>query len=194
MLVLPPLVYNLKAEITDFAVDMETFDTAPTAKMISLALVGYNRFSCEVAEEIYARFDVKLMPGTVSRSTIQWWKKQDAINPGLLAEATNGTTDPLEFFDDFTRGYPKGAKVWGNGATFDVTILEETLKSLNCPVPWPFWDVRDLRTLLDVADVNARQCHFDGDKHNALHDARHQAKMAMYAKRKIREALDADRG
>ena len=195
MIVLPELKYNSDAEITDIQIDMETFDTAPSAKIISLALVGYNRNTAEAVHEIYARFKVAMMPGTVSRSTINWWHREDYKNPGLLAEATGGEVDPLQFFDDLVSGFPQGdVKVWGNGSNFDVVILEETLKSLHCPVPWKFWNVRDLRTLLDIAEVNPRQCQFDGDKHNALHDARHQTRMALYAKQKIREALHADRG
>lgn len=194
MLVLPPLVYATTTQITDAQIDMETLDTSPTAKMISLALVGYNRHTGEVGYEIYARFKVALMPGTVSRSTINWWQRQDVIEPGIMQEAIGGDVDPLEFFEQFTKGFPKDVKVWGNGATFDVTILEQTLKALHFPIPWEFWNVRDLRTLLDVAGVNPRDCKFEGDRHNALHDARHQTKMALFAKRKISEALHANRG
>lgn len=183
MIELPNLVINDNAEITDVQLDLETLSTSFNAKVISLAAVGYNRFTGEVVKQFYARFDSRRMPGDVSRSTLRWWLRQDAENPGVMGEALNGKDDPIESLENFVNSIPPGVCVWGNGSIFDVVITENTLNAFDIKIPWEFYHVRDLRTLADMAGVNPRDCVFDGDKHNALHDALHQTKIALYCKK-----------
>lgn len=191
MINLPVLEYNPNAHATDGQLDIETLGTGNDAKMIALACVLYNRHTGEVVSESYYRFDARMMPGSVDRSTLAWWAAQD---PKVFAEAITGTQHPIEALEDFVSGIPRGIKMWGNGATFDAIIVESALKAFNVRVPWVFWDVRDLRTLLDLAEVTSKMFAFEGDKHNALADARHQTKMALHCKRLITGALHANRG
>lgn len=189
MIVLPALKYNPAAKATDMQIDIETLSTENNAKVISLAGVAYNRDSGEVVDECYLRFNAALMPGHVSESTLEFWQAQD---PAVFQEALSGTEDPITSLTRFAEGVftHRGIKPWGNGSCFDVVIVENLLKNFGIPVPWKFWDIRDLRTLLDVAGLAPRDFQFDGDKHNALHDARHQTKMAIYCE----GLINANRG
>jgi hypothetical protein len=68
--------------------------------------------------------------------------------------------------------------VWSNGASFDVvaveTAMRQTLTEYPNPIPWPYWSVRDTRTLYDVTGVSLK----DGGhvtSHKAVEDAERQA-------------------
>jgi len=60
-------------------------------------------------------------------------------------------------------------------------IIENICRSLQQAVPWKFWDVRDTRTLFDLADV---QVDVAG-KHNALTDAVAQARAVQQSYKKL---------
>ena len=71
----------------------------------------------------------------------------------------------------------------GHGAIFDVVIIEDICRTFQQAVTWKFWEVRDTRTLFDLADISVR---IEG-KHNALTDAVAQSKAVQqaYAKLKV---------
>jgi exodeoxyribonuclease VIII len=63
--------------------------------------------------------------------------------------------------------------VWGNGASFDNTILTETYKRLGRTPPWPFWKDRCYRTVKSMfPNVPMER---SGTHHNAMDDALTQA-------------------
>ena len=63
--------------------------------------------------------------------------------------------------------------IWGNGSDFDISILGEAYKRCDIKIPWNFWLVRDLRTILDVGNV--RMCDLPQTKlHHALYDCYRQ--------------------
>jgi exodeoxyribonuclease VIII len=71
-------------------------------------------------------------------------------------------------------------EVWGNGATFDNVILRNSYSRTGINCPWKFTNDRDVRTIVALGKAVGceprHQIPFDGDAHNALADARHQAK------------------
>ena len=75
---------------------------------------------------------------------------------------------------------PAKVQVWGNGATFDNVILRASYDREFVPCIWKFWNDRDVRTIVELGRViginSRRDIPFEGDRHNALADAKHQAK------------------
>ncbi|MCY1371912.1 3' exoribonuclease, RNase T-like [compost metagenome] len=47
--------------------------------------------------------------------------------------------------------------------------------------PWMFWNDRDLRTLLAIFPEAKKAVAFEGVKHHALDDARHEARQLCHA-------------
>lgn len=161
-------------------IDLETLDTRPTTKILSLGAVKFDPETGEVGDTLYAKFDPGLqVTRTESKATLSWWGKQDAV---VRIEAFSG----LNALDSFLQGslrdflFPKPI-VWGNGSTFDISILEHAY-SYN--TPWRFWNVRDVRTIVELAHgvIGKEQFTLKGQAHNALDDAIHQARYvsAMY--------------
>ncbi len=66
-------------------------------------------------------------------------------------------------------------KVWAQGICFDIGMLEHMSYQFGHPIPWQFYQVEDSRTLINRMPVDPRKS-FTFDAHNALEDARWQAK------------------
>ncbi|EOK2527909.1 3'-5' exonuclease [Escherichia coli] len=62
----------------------------------------------------------------------------------------------------------------------DCVILRNSYSLTGQPVPWQWWNDRDVRTIVELGKVIGfdpkRDMPFKGTRHNALDDAIHQAK------------------
>ena len=63
--------------------------------------------------------------------------------------------------------------IWGNGSDFDITILGEAYNRCNIEIPWKYWLVRDLRTLLDIGNIKMID-RPQYNLHHALYDCYRQ--------------------
>ncbi len=67
-----------------------------------------------------------------------------------------------------------------NGCSFDNVILRRAFALTDTPFPVPYWNDRDVRTMVELGKsvgINPRfDIPFEGDMHIALSDARHQVK------------------
>ncbi|EAA3808440.1 3'-5' exoribonuclease, partial [Salmonella enterica subsp. enterica] len=86
-------------------------------------------------------------------------------------------------FNDFITCHAddlKYLKVWGNGANFDNVILRGAFERASLPCLWNYRNDHDVRTMVTLGRAIGfdpkRDMPFEGDMHNALADARHQAK------------------
>jgi len=77
--------------------------------------------------------------------------------------------------------------VWSNGATFDCVVMENAWRQVSDkpnPIPWPFYTIRDTRTLYEIAGVKLS----DGGhstSHKAVEDAERQAIVVQKAYKKL---------
>jgi hypothetical protein len=67
--------------------------------------------------------------------------------------------------------------LWGNGATFDNVILRNLYARHLKVFPLGFWTDRDLRTAVDIYNIDVGAVPFVGIRHYCLDDARHQVKI-----------------
>jgi hypothetical protein len=78
--------------------------------------------------------------------------------------------------------------VWSNGAAFDVVVAEtafrQVLSDRPNPIPWPFYTVRDTRTLYELANVKLKDGGYK-TTHKAVEDAERQAIKVQEAYRKL---------
>ena len=80
----------------------------------------------------------------------------------------------------------------GNGAPFDLVVMENAWRQTSDnpnPIPWPFWTMRDTRTLYEVTGVSLKDKKY-GTKttHRAVEDAEHQAIVVQRAYMKLMKA------
>ena len=87
---------------------------------------------------------------------------------------------------------PKAAflKVWANGSGFDIIILENAFRALKMEVPWTFWNVRDVRTILDISSQKLADFPFPdkGQAHHAVSDCLRQIRAVQAGFKHISEA------
>jgi exodeoxyribonuclease VIII len=159
-------------------IDLETLDTEPTALFTSIGAVIFDPATGELGDELFMRINLESAQKagrTISASTFMWWLGQDEDARRDLMKPGDWSIDSaLETLAEFI---PENGVVWSNGATFDISILENAYKNSWICTPWKFWNVRDVRTICDTAShlVTRESVPFEGTKHNALADARHQA-------------------
>lgn len=114
-----------------------------------------------------------------SASTMEWWHKQPVH---VREEAFNGTTpirQALKEFQDwlYVVCKDKEPQLWGNGAAFDNVILKYAYDKVGLTVPWSYKNDMCYRTLRKVLGDRIKDPEFAGDKHNALADAIHEARV-----------------
>ena len=97
------------------------------------------------------------------------------------------TIDPQpigEALDKFAEWYGtdrKNTVIWGNGAAFDISILESAYWNTERTIPWTPWKVQCYRTVLNLVGVsNAKIRKAESDTHhNALDDAMSQTRTLL---------------
>jgi exodeoxyribonuclease VIII len=154
-------------------VDLETLSTNLNAAILTLGAVIFDPFIDAPMQELYLRItleDQEELGSEINNDTIEWWSKQQ---PEIIEEAF-GEENRVSFQEAMSR-FHKFAwncdKFWSHGATYDLIILQLAFKQLNITYPWSYYDMRDTRTLFDLADPEMPQAQ----KHNALEDAKRQA-------------------
>jgi hypothetical protein len=162
----------------DIMVDFETLATDTKCTVLSIGLVAFDYRS--IVEELYIVFnstEQEKMGRTASQSTKDWWTKQASEASKVLSESTSCTRpvkEDLERVVKFISKYGDKVKVWGNGSGFDINILEDLLVQYKIPIPWKFWNIRDLRTFVDFIG-NDYKLPANPTGHNALSDSKWQA-------------------
>lgn len=160
-----------------FMVDLETYDTKPTAVILSIGAVVI----VDPTQSYYRELDPTTQTyRTVSDSTKEWWSKQPMpipIGPYSLYAALSEFTAWIKSFN----GEPV---IWCKGTDFDVAILANAYEQMYLPVPWKYNNIRDCRTVFKIAGWEPKKAN-----HNALQDAIDQADDLLGALNKLNGVL-----
>ncbi|MEC5362198.1 3'-5' exoribonuclease [Escherichia coli] len=163
-------------------IDLETMGKNPDAPIISIGAIFFDPQTGDMGPEFSKTVDLETAGGVIDRDTIKWWLKQSREAQSAIMTDEIPLDDALlqlrEFIDENSGEF--FVQVWGNGATFDNVILRRSYERQGIPCPWRYTNDRDVRTMVAlglVMDFDARTTiPFEGERHNALHDARYQAK------------------
>tara|TARA_R110000751_G_scaffold104357_2_gene199826 strand:- start:2477 stop:2998 length:522 start_codon:yes stop_codon:yes gene_type:complete len=162
--------------MTDVMIDLETLDTATSTVILSIGIVNFDPNKGSIDRPggmlIFPDVQEQINSGrTVSWDTVKWWMEQ---SEDARSELTKAERMPCEEINSAISAWFMGKRdyrVWGNGAIFDISIMENFLGKGK--IPWKFWNVRDTRTF---------HMNFPYDKsrktevaHTALQDAVSQA-------------------
>ena len=165
-------------------IDLETLSLRTKASVLIVAAVrfnptdrpdGGNAIRVKNEDIFYRRItreSCEQLNLDICAATLVWWAEQ---NIDVLAEAFSNedavsVRQALQELAVFV-GNDKRTCVWSHGAPFDIPILSELYARLEMRVPWQFYNVRDTRTLFDLADVKKLP---QTNKHNALNDCHNQ--------------------
>ena len=184
-----PIKVNGHQEITSTSrtcdhlmLDLETMGKNPDAPIISIGAIFFDPQTGDMGPEFSKTIDLETAGGVIDRDTIKWWLKQSREAQSAIMTDEIPLDDALlqlrEFIDENSGEF--FVQVWGNGANFDNTILRRSYERQGIPCPWRYYNDRDVRTIVELGkaiDFDARTATpFEGERHNALDDARYQAK------------------
>ena len=155
-------------------IDLETLSTKSNAAIVSIGAIKIENL--RKTDTFYINVDArqgKEVGLDIDPDTINWWSNQ----PKEQQLAWQKDPHLLEFaFKEFTDWYGnESIPIWGYGANFDVVILENAFKAIGHHIPWKFWDIYCLRTMMNVLDKRLPKAN----NHNALDDANAQASMLL---------------
>jgi len=171
----------------DVIIDIETMGVKPRAAICSIGAVAFDMQTGQVDHEngFYMPIRWEDQGRIVDPETNKWWDKQSP-EARLSLEGMTDLRTALEAFHKWFTA--RGVYPWGNGPSFDISILENGFDQFGISYPWKFWNVRDVRTIVDIAKgiVSKDSIPFDGIKHNAWYDACHEAKMVCEMYKGIR--------
>ncbi|EES9412464.1 exonuclease [Escherichia coli] len=163
-------------------IDLETMGKNPDAPIISIGAIFFDPQTGDMGPEFSKTIDLETAGGVIDRDTIKWWLKQSREAQSAIMTDEIPLDDALlqlrEFIDENSGEF--FVQVWGNGANFDNVILRRSYERQGIPCPWHYHNDRDVRTIVELGkaiDFEARTAiPFEGERHNALDDARYQAK------------------
>ena len=163
-------------------IDLETMGKNPDAPIISIGAIFFDPQTGDMGPEFSKTIDLDTAGGVIDRDVIKWWLKQSREAQSAVMTDEIPLDDALlqlrEFIDENSGEF--FVQVWGNGANFENTILRRSYERQGIPCPWRYYNDRDVRTIVELGkaiDFDARTATpFEGERHNALDDARYQAK------------------
>lgn len=169
---------------SDVMIDLETWGTGPRAAIISIGAVEFARGG--LGREFYTRVNplsCEILGLEFDEDTRAWWAKQSDA-----ARKVFGGIDAEPAIDAalkaFTAWFPDKANLWGNGSDFDNVILASAYQAAGYECPWKFYRNRCYRTLKSLRpEIKLERM---GTHHNALDDAKTQAKHAVQILRGMR--------
>jgi hypothetical protein len=173
--------------MSEVMMDLECLSVRPHAVILVIGAVKFNRgetWDDNINEKglvkldyFYKRIKINTCVDAglhIDTATEKWWSEQDndvkyeALKNPDRVTLKEGLQSFKEWFGNNSR-----TKIWGNGSSFDCTILGEAYKRCGMEVPWKFWLERDLRTIMDLGKVKMRDLP-QYQKHHALYDCYRQ--------------------
>ena len=167
---------------THLSVDLETMGTNPDAPINSIGGKFFDPATGGMGPEFSKAIDLETSGGIIDRKTIKWWAKRSREAQSAIFTDEIPLDDALLQLREFINenSGESFVQIWGNGANFDNVILRRSYERQGIPCPWRYYNDRDVRTIVELGNsigFDVRMAiPFEGVPHNALDDARHQAK------------------
>ena len=163
---------------THIMLDIETMGTKPGCAICSIGAVEFvpetgelrSDFESNITLDSCAKAGLTCDPTTVAIQALN-------DDPAPLA-------DVLAVFTRWLLSFGPAGKLhlWANSPSFDCAILSAAYDAVGMETPWKYWQERDYRTAkslisqFDLPDAPP----FNGVRHTALADARHQARIVYH--------------
>lgn len=153
--------------------DLETMSARSNAAIVAIGAVKFDAVS-GITSTFYENIDLSscLAKGLhVDGNTVMWWMKQSDEARFQLTQDAKPLRDTLKRF--LTWLGKDNLQIWGNGAAFDNVVLKNAYGAFNMHEPWAYISDRCFRTI--KSSYPTLDLKFEGIKHNACDDAKHQA-------------------
>jgi hypothetical protein len=185
---------------TDIMLDFETLADTPNAAILSMAAVPFNLETGEMGNEFYEYINLQscLDAGMeVTGNTFYWWltKSEDA----RMEIASNDKRRHLDYIPSAFRAWvatvrqslgEKDLRIWGNGAKFDLGIIDNIFRKTHTINPFDFRKERCVRTYASLRPDIMASFEYKGTKHHPVDDCRNQIRYVCLIHADINNALE----
>lgn len=195
----------------DIMIDLETYANTPNSAIVQIGAVEFDPSTGEILREFKCNVDAQScidLGMEANIDTINWWMRQSdearqsILNEGrdiisvlrgfrsFIVEGVTGTT-VKDYFDKrlvevgITSDTFRDVRMWCH-ATFDEPILSNAYSKIGLFEPWDYKNVRDIRTLIDLADIDPHSYDNSGTHHDALDDCKFQVRYTVDALNKLK--------
>lgn len=171
----------------DIMINIETLGTRSNAAVLSIGAVEFDLETGKLGRTLYT--DLELQPQLDAGRKLdadtfyRWMKQSKEAQEAFLSSVTLHPLGALAELSHFIHSANQ-PNVWGNGSSFDISILESLYQSFNIPVPWCYNEIHDFRTFRRFVGSPGSRIVNDGVAHNALDYAISQAKYVINEYRK----------
>lgn len=172
--------------------DIETTGVRPGCRVLSIGLVEFDEKGTIDSLLVHPKLSDQV--GVDDGKTMGWWDTQSAeaksvfADNHILGESVEYVYKRIKtFIDDLVdarKSLSQGLEkvdvcIWGNGATFDNSIVQNMFYAKGLPIPWNTFGDRCYRTAINMLGRPSLQR--SGVHHNALDDAIYQANCLIRA-------------
>lgn len=160
--------------------DLETLGTRHDALIIQIGACYFDRMTGEIGETFKRTISSPLASRekfSMDLETIRWWMGQSEEARKSVMYGNDLLGGALVQLKSFLWG--DDTLVWSH-ATFDMPILQHAFDVFGIK-ELPYRNMRDLRTLMDLADLSKLKRERFGIHHDALDDAKYQVSYAVDA-------------
>lgn len=172
----------------DLMIDVECAGLPPNGALLSIGAVFFDLHTQTLGPTFNRTINLASSVkhgGQMDPGTVLWWLRQG--DEARKCVAYGGEDLPL-VLGDFSDWIAKtcrheDVRPWGNGASFDLTILNSAYRNLGAKAPWWFAQERCFRTVRNMYPQVEYNPGEKGDgAHNALSDAIFQAEFLFKIK------------
>lgn len=170
---------------TDLMIDIETTGRRPGCAIIQIAAVPFNMNNGAVSKNVF-KMAINLDSQFKNKfgycpNTMGWWKKTNKALFDKLSNSEDNYVTVGKAFQEYFNSLEDHNKIrtWGNSARFDMGILEGWyMRAIGFKFNafWNTWLERDVRTLSCLRPDIKKGTKFEGIKHDAIDDCKHQIK------------------
>lgn len=169
----------------DIMIDIETLGTTAGSVILSIGAVAFDPSGVLGARhyDVVSIASSLSLGATVDQGTVDWWSKRTPAAQRVLFDALSPSAptliDALDRLSDYLLSQSPSSDllIWGNGSDFDNVLLVAAYAQAGRKPPWRFYNHRCFRTLKNL--FPGHEPVREGEHHNALDDAVHQARHAL---------------
>lgn len=159
-------------------IDIETLGTGDGAAIIQIGAVRFGKVGLE-PDDFTCQVDWNSSHfGNIEPNTLRWWLEQDpaAREAAFSQVGVMSLINCLNSLNSWIAAAGIFRHIWACPPNFDLRLLRQACARCNVGYPFPFWKERDFRTIRSEVGAPGDEPKRLGIKHNALDDARFQAK------------------
>jgi len=167
----------------DLMIDLEGLGTGPDTTILTIAAQAFDPLGQGYYNEhqYYTRVTLESQETrSIQQGTVDWW----ATQPAAARDEAFGTENRIPLDQALTELGQliwKAKRIWAQGPTYDMNILEHAYKSYGKPIPWQFYAVRDSRTVFGLWPGLPKP----PTSHHALEDCRRQIDLLQHTLRHL---------